>query len=85
MPARAPTKSRGGERGIQALSRDLKRVIQWLFRHFAKPHNGSQRRDFRKAWKTGCRAAGYAGMLRHDFRRTAVRNMVNGSISERVP
>lgn len=56
-----------------------------MFPHFAKPHRGTQRRDFRKAWRTACTAAGCAGILRHEFRRTAVRNMVNRSISERAP
>ena len=33
---------------------------------------------------TACAAAGVPGMLRHDFRRTAVRNLVASGVSERV-
>jgi len=69
---------------VQALGRELGQVVPWLFPHFANPHRGAQRRDFRKAWATACAAAGYSDLLRHDLRRTAVRNMVNRSIPERV-
>jgi hypothetical protein len=81
---------------VRELGRQQKRIITCLFPHFPGPHInprlvGTRRKDFRKAWLSACVAAGLGTVdpatrvkrtdrLRHDFRRTAVRNMEQANV-----
>ena len=69
---------------VEALQRRTGTIVPLLFPKLTGRRAGAARGDWRKRWATACRQAGVPGMLRHDFRRTAVRNMVNAGVPERV-
>jgi integrase len=54
-------------------------ICPWVFNR-----DGLRIKTFRRSWKTACRLAGVPGRIPHDFRRTAVRNLVRAGIPERV-
>jgi integrase len=65
---------------VKDLERQLGQVIPWVFPHLEGRFKGRRIQDFKKAWKNACEKAGYPGMLRHDFRRTAVRNFERAGV-----
>jgi integrase len=60
--------------------REIGRSVPYVF---TRP-KGQPINSFNKAWATACRGAGVPGRVLHDFRRTAVRNLVRAGVSERV-
>jgi integrase len=54
-------------------------VSRWLFHR-----NGQRVKPFHQTFKRACTRAGYPGAIFHDFRRTAVRNLVRARVPEKV-
>ena len=45
---------------------------------------GKPIQKLRRSWTTACRAAGRPGRLLHDFRRTAVRNLIRAGVQQAI-
>jgi integrase len=69
---------------VRELERKAERVIPWLFPHLDGAHAGERIADPRKAWEAACRASGLPGLLIHDLRRSAVRNMEQAGVPRSV-
>jgi integrase len=71
-------------RGLTAATRELQdrrgvNKIPWVF------HRRGQRIfRFYGSWRTACAKAGCPGMLFHDLRRTAIRNMIRAGVHQTV-
>lgn len=69
------------------LENELRQIVQRRItaRRMDSPfifhRNGEQMGEFRKVWKRACEEAGLNGKTPHDFRRSAVRNMVRAGVN----
>jgi len=68
-----------GQRAEGDLLAKAGKICPYVFQRRGKVIGG-----FKRSWKTACIKAGLPGRLMHDFRRTAVRNLVRAGVPERV-
>jgi integrase len=82
--------TKGGEGRVVYLTSEMRELLADLYKKrrldcpWVFHRNGKPIRDFRSAWEEACKATGLTGMLFHDFRRTAIRNMIRAGVPERV-
>ncbi len=85
-----PGETKNNEARTLYMDEDLLKEIKTLHskRRLGCPYvfhrKGKPLKDFRQTWDSRCLQAGLRGRLFHDFRRTAVRNMVRAGVSEGV-
>jgi len=63
----------------KGIRKEKGQIIPWVFHR-----EGKRVRSFRRSWLTACKGAGVPGRIVHDFRRTAVRNLVRAGVPEGV-
>jgi integrase len=59
-------------------------ICPYVFQRSGKKKQGQQLKNFRRVWLTATKAAGCPGRIPHDFRRTAVRNLVRAGVPEKT-
>jgi len=85
-----PGETKNNEGRTVYLEPELQAIMKDLHKHrrmdcfYVFNARGKRIFDFRKAWETACTTAGKPGLLFHDLRRSAIRNMVRAGIPERV-
>ena len=91
-----PGVTKGGEGRVFPMTPDVRKLLEAqraqmdaLKKHgivcpYVFQRNGKPITSIIKAFKAGCRAAGYPGRIPHDLRRSAVRNLVRSGIPESV-
>ncbi len=71
------------------LRRQRQRVSEWERKEARLcpavfPWRGRPMQKLRRSWKRACRAAGPPDRLVHDFRRTAVRNLIRAGVQQAI-
>jgi len=62
----------------------MKTVEKWPKTPWVCHYNGIQTKWIKRAWRTACKNAGFHGAKFHDFRRSAVRNLVRAGIPKSI-
>jgi integrase len=64
----------------EALARSTGKITPWVFFR----EHGDQIKDFYGAWRAACRKVGVPGIVPHDLRRSAVRNLERSGVPRSV-